>query len=234
MKIGHTLTRVLIEIIIFFSTRLEARGREKLPKSGAYAIASNHLGRLDAIFVYHFLGRRDIIMLVAEKYRKAPMIPWFVKQLDAIWVDRFNADFGAIRKALKRLEEGWVLTLAPEGTRSKTATLNQGRPGASYLAAKAGVPIYPVAIWGSEDQNVLAHLRRLRRPKVFIQVGDPFNLPPLTREGRDETLEQYTDEIMCRIAALLPPQYRGFYSRHPRLLELLDSSPEPGAHPASK
>jgi len=218
---GYYFTLFLIKVIIFTSTRLESNGREKLPLSGAYAIASNHLGRLDAIFVYHFLARRDIILMVAEKYKDLPVIPWLVKQMDAIWVDRFNADFGAIRTALKRLQQGWVLVLAPEGTRSKTGALNEGRPGISYMAAKAGVPIYPVAICGSEDKNVLAHMRRLKRTRVFVEVGDPFTLPPLPNKDRDAALQEYTDEIMCQIAALLPPEYRGVYSDHPRLQELL-------------
>jgi 1-acyl-sn-glycerol-3-phosphate acyltransferase len=219
--IGHRFTRALINLIVRLSTRLEAEGRELLPESGAYAIASNHLGRLDAIFVYYFLARSDIIMLVAEKYRKIPIIPWLVKQLDAIWVDRFNADIGALRESLRRLKKGWVLVLAPEGTRSKTGALIEGRPGVSYLAAKAGVPIYPVAITGTEDKNVLAHLRRLRRPRVFIRVGQPFDLPPLKGQDREAVLQANTDEIMCRIAALLPPGYRGVYADHPRTQELL-------------
>ncbi len=112
-------------------------------------IASNHLGRLDPAIAYCILDRNDIIMLVAEKYREIPLVPWLVKQLDGIWVDRFNADMGAVRQALKRLRKGGVLVLAPEGTRSKTAALIQGWAGAGYLAAKAGAPIVPVALVGT-------------------------------------------------------------------------------------
>jgi 1-acyl-sn-glycerol-3-phosphate acyltransferase len=143
--------------------------------------------------------------------------------LNVIWVDRFNADFSAIREALSRLKKGGALVLAPEGTRSKTGALIEGRPGISYLAAKAGVPIVPVAIVGSEDKVVVSYLKRLRRAPITIRIGEPFTLPPVPVKDREAALQQYTDEIMCRIAALLPVEYRGVYTDHPRLKELLEA-----------
>jgi 1-acyl-sn-glycerol-3-phosphate acyltransferase len=67
-------------------------------------------------------------------------------------------------------------------------------------------------------------LRRWRRPKVVISIGEPFTLPPIPGKDRDAALQAYTDEIMCRIAALLPPSYRGVYAEYPRLKELLESN----------
>jgi 1-acyl-sn-glycerol-3-phosphate acyltransferase len=160
-------------------------------------------------------------MLVAEKYREIPLVPWLVRLLDGIWVDRFNADLGAVRQALTRLRKGGVLVLAPEGTRSKTGALVRGWPGAGYLASKAGTPIVPVALVGTEDKDVVSNLRLLKRSPVVARAGKPFTLPELPLKDREALLETYTDEIMCRIAALLPPVYRGIYSDHPRLQELL-------------
>jgi 1-acyl-sn-glycerol-3-phosphate acyltransferase len=120
------------------------------------------------------------------------------------------------------LKEGHVLVIAPEGTRSQTGALIEGRSGASYLAAQSGVPVIPVGIHGSEDQVVGANLRRLRRTTIIARVGKPFQLPPLKRGQREQALQAYTDEIMCQIAALLPPEYRGVYADHPRLMEILD------------
>jgi len=219
---GYYFTRFLMNLIVRLTTRLEVEGKDLLPDSDPYVVVGNHLGRLDAVYVYYSLNRRDIIMLVAEKYRKIPLIPWFVKQVDAIYVDRFNADLGAMRETLRRLKGGWVLTLAPEGTRSKSGKMQQAHAGASYLAAKAGVPIFPAAITGSEDKNVVAHMRRLKRTPVLIRIGQPFTLPPIPAKDRDAALQSYTDEIMCRIAALLPVEYRGVYADHPRLHELLE------------
>ena len=215
--------RSLIKLIIRLTCRLEIHSLDRLPKTGAFAVASNHLGRLDPLLVYYLLDRRDIIMLVAEKYRENALARWFVRQLDGIFVDRFEADFRAVREALTRLRSGGLLVLAPEGTRSPTGALIEGHHGISYLAAKAGVPIYPVGITGTQDRAVLAHFKRLRRARVVGVVGEPFTLPGISRQARDETLEAYTGEIMCRIAALIPPEYRGVYADHPRLRELLES-----------
>jgi 1-acyl-sn-glycerol-3-phosphate acyltransferase len=219
--LGMQFTRALINIAIPLSTRLQVYGDENMPRSGSFVIVSNHLGRLDPPLVYYFLDRPDIIMLVAEKYRHTPLIPWFVKQLNGMFVDRFGGDVATVREALNRLKAGGVLVLAPEGTRSKALSLLEGRPGASYLAAKAGAPIIPVGITGTEDKKVVANLLRLRKSPVILRVGEPFYLPPLHGHDREAQLEQDTIEIMCRLAALLPPDFRGVYTAHPRLKELL-------------
>jgi 1-acyl-sn-glycerol-3-phosphate acyltransferase len=99
--------------------------------------------------------------------------------------------------------------------------LIEARGGTGYLAAKAGVPIIPAALTGTEDHLVKARLRRLQRVPVKLNVGKPFILPPLPVRNREAVLEQYTEEIMCQIAALLPPAYWGVYTEHPRLKELL-------------
>ena len=221
---GYQLARFIIYTIVRLTCRIEVKGLELLPKSGSYIAAANHLGRLDAALVYYFLDRPDVILLVAEKYRDNPLTAWFARQLNGIYIDRFNADFVAVREVMKRLKNGGVLVMAPEGTRSPTEALQPGNPGAAYLAAKAGVPIYPVGATGTEDRKVWANLKRLRRNRVTGRVGQPFTLPPLKGLDRDDALQQYTDEIMCRIAALLPPEYRGVYADHPRLREILEAA----------
>lgn len=213
-------------LLVRLLVRLELENLENLPTSGAFIAVANHMGRLDAALVYDVIKRRDIIIFVAEKYRRFAVIRWLVRQLDAIWLDRYNADFGALREVLERLKRGWALVMAPEGTRSKTGTLLPGRPGASYLAAKSGVLVIPVGGIGTEDWRVKQNLRRLHRTKVLLRFGTPFILPPLPKQGREAALEAYTDEIMCQIAVLLPPEQRGVYADHPRLQELLSSPTE--------
>jgi len=126
------------------------------------------------------------------------------------------------------MEENRILVIAPEGTRSRTGALIEAKPGVSYLAAKLDRPIVPVAITGTEDKVLLANLKKLRRSHITVTAGPAFTLPPLPRENRDEVLKQYTDEIMCHIAAILPEKYRGVYADHPRLKELLAAQQGPG------
>jgi 1-acyl-sn-glycerol-3-phosphate acyltransferase len=121
------------------------------------------------------------------------------------------------------MRAGEVLVITPEGTRSKIGVLLEGKPGVSYLAAKLSLPILPAGISGTFDPIFFGQLKRFRRPHISINVGPSFTLPRLPTEGqsRDEALKFDTDEIMCRIAALIPPEQRGFYAEHPRLKELL-------------
>ncbi len=213
--------RFLIRLIVNLVARVEIRGVENVPQEGSFVIASNHLGLLDAVLVFYALDRWDVFLPVAEKWEKKALLRWLGKYLNFVFIDRFNPDIKALRKIIALMEEGNNLVIAPEGTRSRVGSLIEGKPGAAYLAARLGYPILPVALVGTEDKKLFGNLRRLRRTPVLAIAGKPFTLPPLPKEERDEALRRYTDEIMCRIAALLPESYRGVYADHPRLKELL-------------
>jgi 1-acyl-sn-glycerol-3-phosphate acyltransferase len=216
-----SLIRRFIRLSLPLLAGVDIVGKENLPATGGLIIAGNHLGRFDIPLIYYILDRDDSILMIAEKYQKYAIVRWMAKKMDALFVDRYNADYRTLRAVLKRLQQGELLVISPEGTRSKTGALAEARPGGSYLAAKAGIPIVPVAVTGTEDALVKAQLRHLRRLHFDVRIGTPFLLSPLEGQDRDAKLKQDTDEIMCRIAALLPPAYRGVYAGHPRLLELL-------------
>jgi 1-acyl-sn-glycerol-3-phosphate acyltransferase len=220
---------MLIKTIILISRsilRLIARiniiNQEVVPETGGAIVVANHLGRLDAMLSVVLSHRSDLVLMIAEKYQKYAIWRWFARKLDAIWLNRFEVDYKALRQVHKRLRQGALLAIAPEGTRSEAESLALGKPGAAYLAAKTGLPVIPIGLTGTEDRLALHRLKRLRRLDITIRVGEPFVLPPMGRKNKDEYLQDQTEEIMCQIAALLPPKYRGVYAEHPRLLELLD------------
>lgn len=204
--------RFIFRFILHLIARVELHDFDKIPAAGGCIVVSNHLGRLDAMLGMILTDRDDVIMMVAEKYQEYPFWRWVVRKLDAIWLNRNETDFRALRLVYKRLQAGGIAAIAPEGTRSPTAALQPGKPGAAYLAAKTGVPVVPIAITGTQDHVVYQRLRRLQRLHIVIRAGDPFTLPPIPRKQRNEYLRRSTDEIMYRIAALLPPPYRGVYS----------------------
>jgi 1-acyl-sn-glycerol-3-phosphate acyltransferase len=216
--------RFLIRILLRLIARFEIRGKENVPLTGGMVLASNHIGIVDIIMVYFAIDRTDLFIPVAEKWEKIGWIRWLGKQLNFLFVDRFNPDLKALRKMMALMEEGKCLVIAPEGTRSRVGSLIEGKPGVAYLAARSGFPLVPVAITGTEDKVILGNLKRLRKSNVTLTGGKPFIVPPLPKENRDEALQNYTDEIMCRIAVLLPERYRGVYAEHPRLKELLKSA----------
>jgi 1-acyl-sn-glycerol-3-phosphate acyltransferase len=215
------ILRTLIRLLFDLIARVEVSGYEHLPTEGNFVIATNHLGIVDAPLAFYALDRWDLFVLIGEKWEKNPFLRWLGKHFNFIYIDRFNPDIKALRKVMALMDEGKNLVIAPEGTRSRTGALIEGKPGVSYLATRLGQPIIPVAIWGTEDEVIFGNLKRLRRSHITLKAGPAFTLPPLPRQNRDVVLKQYTDEIMCRIAALLPEKHRGVYKDHPRLKELL-------------
>ena len=199
---------------------IEVNGIEKLPPGNAI-VAANHLGRLDTAALLCILDREDIIMPVAEKYRDHPLYGAIGRAVNAVWLNRFDADYAALRQILERMKQGGLLVIAPEGTRSKTEALQQGKMGVAFLATKSGYPVLPVAVTGTEDRVVLENLKRFRRSKITATAAELMTIDLPKGKGREEALRGATDEIMCRIAALLPQKYRGVYADHPRLQELL-------------
>ncbi|MEJ2601623.1 MAG: lysophospholipid acyltransferase family protein [Anaerolineales bacterium] len=217
------LIRIIIRGLFNTLTRVRIQGIENVPQTGACLLAVNHLSMLEPPLVFGLIKREKITALVAKKYRRKLFFRWLIRAVDGIWINREETDFQALREALTFLKDGGALGIAPEGTRSHTGALIKAKTGVAYLADKAGVPVVPVAVSGTE--TAFAKLKRLKRPHIEIKFGKPFHLPPVQRSTRAEDLQRNTDEIMCQLAALLPPAYRGVYADHSRLKELLQAEP---------
>ncbi len=218
-KTLRSIVRFMMNII----ADVEVIGMENLPQ-GNVLVAANHLGRLDTAVLLYIIDREDIIMAVAEKYKNHPLFGTIGRTANAIWLNRFEADFAALREILVRMQKGGLMVIAPEGTRSKTASLQEGKMGVAFLAGKSGYPILPVALTGTEDGGVIANLKRFRKSKIKVVAGELFTIEIPKGKGREQAMKQATDEIMCRIAAMLPESYRGVYAEYPRLKELLEKN----------
>jgi 1-acyl-sn-glycerol-3-phosphate acyltransferase len=212
--------RSVVRFVMNIIADVEIVGMEKLPE-GNVIIAANHLGRLDTAVLLYALDREDIIMPVAEKYKNHPLFGAIGRAVDAIWLNRFEADFAALREILARMQKGGLMVIAPEGTRSKIASMQEGKMGVAFLANKSGYPVLPVALIGTEDGGIVSNLKRFRRSKIKAMAGELFFIEIPKGNGREQAMRSATDEIMCQIGALLPESYRGFYKDHPRLKELI-------------
>jgi 1-acyl-sn-glycerol-3-phosphate acyltransferase len=212
--------RSIVRFVMNIIADVEMVGMDKLPK-GNVLLAANHLGRLDTAVLLYAIDRDDIIMAIAEKYKNHPLFGAMGRAVNAVWLNRFEADFSALREILARMQKGGLMVIAPEGTRSKTEALQEGKMGVAFLASKSGYPVIPISLTGTEDRAVIANLKRFRRSKIRAAAGEPFMIEIPKGKGREQAMREATDEIMCRIAVMLPEKYRGFYSEHPRLKELL-------------
>jgi len=214
MPILHRLVNILVN--------LQIEGGENVPDTGGYVLATSHISRLDSVFLLLSTTRKNVIPMVAKDYEKAPFFGWFLNKIGVIWLSREGYDFQAFREASSYLKGGGIVGLAPEGTRSTTGGLLEGKPGAALLAMKNKVKIIPAAVLGSAD--MVKSFLKLRKMNVKVIFGQPFDLSGIDESGREKDfLEQATTEIMLRIAMLLPEERRGVYSDHPRLRVLLES-----------
>jgi 1-acyl-sn-glycerol-3-phosphate acyltransferase len=201
------LAKYSLLLLLKTIARVDVQGFENLP-AGPFVSVINHLSSFDTLTGIAVGPIRQATTFAAIEHRSDPIGGWILDQLGVIWVRRGEADRDAIKIALDEIRSGTVMAMAIEGTRSRTGGLQLGKTGPAFLASRTHVPMVPAAIWGTE--KIISNLKRLRRSEVHLRLGQPFHLP----EGRANTeqLEEYTDQVMLKIAAMLPPEYRGVYT----------------------
>ena len=205
---GQKAVRGLFAAGIRFLGRVETEGLENIPATGPCVLAVNHLSMAEAP-LYTTVLKRRAIPLVNSRLQKNRVLHWFVSDMgQAIYVTRDQLNEESLQRALAVLNAGGMLAIAPEGTRSRTGGLLQGKPGVAWLATQIDVPVIPVVAWGQEKWRQRG--KRLGRIPIHVRAGAPLRFPQgLPSPG---TLHRYTDQIMAQLAALLPPEYRGVYA----------------------
>jgi 1-acyl-sn-glycerol-3-phosphate acyltransferase len=203
---GRAMSRIRVEGAV-----------DEIPREGPLILAANHASNLDAVVLGAWLmprlGRR-IHWLGKKELFAWPVVGWLATNGGVHPVDRGAADVEAFRLAQRILDEGNVLLVFPEGTRSPDGVLQPARDGLALLALRTGAPIVPIGVGGSA--RVWPRGRALPRPggRVTMRVGTPFRLEtelPSDMERRARKAAA-TDLIMRRIAALLPAEQRGPYA----------------------
>ncbi len=215
----HNLARISLRLM----TRIEVHGAENIPASGVTMLIMNHLHWLDPVIGVAIVAR-PAVMFTADKWEHRPVIGDVIRWTQrAIFVARGEPDRHALAQALEVLKRGDILAIAPEGTRSKTGALQQARDGAAYLATRTAATIVPMTAYGQEQAERC--WKRLRRPRIVVTVGEPFRLEGAPLKARSRELAPYTEEMMLRLARMLPPHYRGIYAEKVR-----EGMPGPAGH----
>lgn len=204
----YRVVRGIVGVLLRILARVEVEGKEHIPQEGPLVLVTNHLHWLDPPLLASVFPLRPYVF-AAEKWEQHWFLGPFLRSLGAIFVRRGEVDRKALREAMAVLERGGVLGMAPEGTRSKTGALQRGHSGAAYMAYRAGVPLLPVVATGQEQ--IFSSLRRLRRATVRVVYGPTFAPPPAEGKASAREVHAFAREIMYRLAALLPPEYRGVY-----------------------
>ena len=175
--------------------RVKVVGRQHLPKSGGFILASNHLSYLDPLILgtvcpckLNFMARHDLFY--------NPLFSWLLSKVGAFPIKRNSADISALKEAIRRVKNGGGLLVFPEGSRGTNSTiLGEPQPGIGFLIAKLNTPVIPAFISGSEF--ALPRGARFIRPgKICVYFGKQISLE------RRKPHQDVAEEVMMGIRQL--------------------------------
>lgn len=171
-RVFYTLIRGLVVAVCVGYTRARVIGKHNIPKSGPFLLAPIHRSNIDTPLAAAVTSRRMRFMGKDSIWKFKP-IGWIISSLGAFPVTRGSADREALKRCISVLESGEPLVLFPEGTRQSGPIVQPLFDGAAYVAVKAGVPIIPVGIGGSE--GVMPKGSKMIYPrKCVLVVGEPI------------------------------------------------------------
>jgi 1-acyl-sn-glycerol-3-phosphate acyltransferase len=212
------LLRFLIRAAFPVLANFEVEGRENIPKSGPLLVVGNHFSFIDPVAMIHATPWPLDFVGAVER----PNAPWITRWIPYLWgyvmIRRGTGGLQGMRKAESVLKQNGVLGIFPEAG-SWAKVLRPARPGTAYLAARTHAPILPLGMIGMED--LFPTLRRGKRPTVKVRVGEIFGPFITTGRGKErrEQLDEIGHAIMRKIADLIPPAKRGYYSDDPAIRE---------------
>lgn len=184
-------------------------GKEHLPKKGAYILACNHQSYLDFILLISALPNVFMRFLAAEKFYHKKVSKFVMEHTGQIKVERESKEGKreVIEIGSALLEQGNVLAIFPQGTRSRTGEIEKTFTGVAKFATRAGVPIIPVGIRGA-FQTWAPKSKPVYKKQVSIFIGKPIDVEKDTNKTvTSENLRELTDEVMQRVAKLANKNY---------------------------
>ncbi|GLZ39208.1 lysophospholipid acyltransferase family protein [Actinokineospora sp. NBRC 105648] len=219
------MKRVLLGPIlhVFFRPRIE--GLENIPAEGGALLASNHLAVSDSFFL-PLKVRRRVTFPAKLEYFTAPGVKgrlkkWFFTGVGQIPIDRSSgsAAQAALDTGVRLLREGNLMGIYPEGTRSPDGRLYKGKTGVARIALEAGVPVVPVAMFGTDKANPIGS--KMWRPyPIRIKVGKPLDFSRYEGLAGDRFVERsITDEIMYALMELSGQEYVDMYAAKAKELQ---------------
>lgn len=203
-------------IAVWFNWRFE--GLEQIPREGPALIACNHISYFDPLGHGRFVekaGRRPRYLAKSELYEN-----WLLKRVltgaKQIKVVRGSGDHGPIETALDALRRGELVVVYPEATITKNADYSpmEGKTGIARLSLASGVPVIPIAIWGSQHiwQRTGARSLKFGRP-IWLKVGPPLDFSAYEDRPDDHDVRRtVTDAVMAELSMLVE-DLRGRYPK---------------------
>lgn len=181
-----------------------ASGIHNIPRRGGGLVLVNHQSFLDPLLTGLPL-RRPVSFLARDTLFPVPVVGWVLRNTYVMPINRDAASTASIRQALQRMEDGYLVGIFPEGTRSEDGSVGEFKPGFVSLIRRAEVPVYPVGIAGAHEA-MPRHRPGLFPRRVRVVFGPPIPrevLEPLCQKGREAELVAFTREAVkvCQAAA---------------------------------
>ena len=203
--------RLLGRFCFGYLGRLEIKGLENLPPHGPVILACNHLSYSDPPLLVVTMPRPLFFVGKKELFGN-PLTRFIMRSFHVSPIDRSSSGLDAVRILTRHLEKDRTIVIFPEGHRSPDHTLQQGMLGIAYLAVKSQAPILPVGVTGTH--KISAWRMPVPLCRLTTSIGPPFTLPVLEGKPSREVLKSIADMIMERVAAQLPPEFRGAYGKN--------------------
>jgi len=210
MSLAHRIVLAGFKLLTRVLCRIDGAQLERVPARGPLILVANHTNIVEVPLIYTHLLPRPVTCLVASYRWQNPFLRWLLDGTGMIPLRRGGPDITALRSGLRRLERGEIVIIAPEGTRSGDGRLQRAKAGVVPLALWSSAPLLPLVFYGHED--IGRNVRRLKRSDFHIVVGEPFRLDTHGAKVTREVRQAMADEIMTRLARLLPPANRGVYA----------------------
>ena len=198
--------------------RPKVEGLDYVPQSGPMILASNHLAVADSFYLPLVVSRRITFLAKAEYFTgtglKGWFQRWFYTAAGQVPIDRTDADSAqsALTTAARVVDEGKLLGMYPEGTRSPDGRLYKGKTGLARLALETGVPVIPVAMIGTNVVNPPGS-KMWRFGRVQVKFGKPMDFSRFEGLAGNRFIERAViDEVMYELMRLGGQEYVDLYA----------------------